>query len=245
MSPAGACELRRRSVTCAARGSSPIRCRYTSSRLLRREDPRVADQSRRGLVAHGQHERAAGVTGPQGARQSAASGAQPSGEGELPDELVTVQETRVDLAGCGEYAHRDRQVEAPSVLGQFGGSEVDGDSLARKPELEREQGAAHPILGFFHRGLGESDDGEGRQSAAQVNLHRDEGGFDPGTGPAEHHCKGHEASRVSPSPPHPRSDPGSRSRRGRAQPRLFPGHSNPRRARLFSPLQSRPSGASG
>ena len=39
----------------------------------RREDSRVLDQSRRALVAGGQHERPAGVTGLQGARQRAAA----------------------------------------------------------------------------------------------------------------------------------------------------------------------------
>ena len=57
-----------------------------------------------------------------------------SPESEFAGEFVTVEPVCRDLAGGGEDAERDRQVEAAGFLRQVGRGEVDGDAAGREFE---------------------------------------------------------------------------------------------------------------
>ena len=116
-------------------------------------------------------------------------GTQLPGERQLTDELNIIQCCDRDLAGSGENAECDRQIETPAFLGQIGGREVDGNAARGKLELGGEQRAAHPVAAFFHLGLGQADDGQTRQTVGQMHLDRDGRRINAGEGAAVHNSE--------------------------------------------------------
>ncbi|MCY1219213.1 hypothetical protein D9M72_311770 [compost metagenome] len=89
-----------------------------------------------------------------------------------------------DLAAGGQDAERDGQVEAAGFLGQVGRGQVDGDAAVGKLVAAVEDGGAYALAAFAHAGVGQADDGEGRQAVGKVGLdpHRRRG--DAGQRPA-------------------------------------------------------------
>jgi hypothetical protein len=77
------------------------------------------------------------------------------------------------LAVGRDDRHRDGQVEARSGLAQRGRCQVHRDALLREVHTGVGKRRAHALAGLTHRAIGQPDDREGRQPAADVYLDRD------------------------------------------------------------------------
>ena len=85
---------------------------------------------------------------PGGDRQHAAHRPQGAVERQLADQQRAVQRRRIDRAGRGQHAGRDRDVERGAVLAQIGGREVDRGPARRQLEaavVERAPDAQPPF----------------------------------------------------------------------------------------------------
>ena len=91
-----------------------------------------------------------------------------------------------DLPARGEDAERDRQVEAPRLLRQVGGREVDGDLARGKLEVRVLQRRAHAVARLAHLGLRQPDEIDARQAAGEMHLDRDRRRGEPGERAAAH-----------------------------------------------------------
>src|SRR5947207_3127795 len=65
-----------------------------------------------------------------------------------------------------------------STGGRVRGREVGGEPLERELEPRVEHRGAHALAGLAHGAVGQSDDGERREAAAEVDLDRDLPGGD-------------------------------------------------------------------
>ena len=144
-----------------------------------------------GRVGRGQHESAPGALCADRHRQRAPHGAQLSAERELAREFETAQRVSRKLAGRGEYAERDRQIEAAGFLRQIRGREVDRDVARGKLEVRVLQRRAHAIARFLHFGFRQADDGEARKTIGEMHFHRDRRRVHAREGPAVEDCKRH------------------------------------------------------
>ena len=127
----------------------------------------------------GQHEPGGDATAVQGQRhgQRAAHRPQLARQGQLAGEFVARESRRIDLTARRQDAHRNRQIEAPRVLGQVGWRQVDRDPLVvRKLQARVLQRRAHPLAGFLDLHVGQSDQREAGQSIGQMHLDGDTGG---------------------------------------------------------------------
>jgi hypothetical protein len=71
----------------------------------------------------------------------------------------------LDLLAGGQDAQRDGEVEAPGILGQVGGREIDGDPLVvGKLEASVLDGRAHALASFLDLCFSQSDEREARQA---------------------------------------------------------------------------------
>lgn len=77
----------------------------------------MSGDGRLGAVGQRHDQAPPGLRGGQGRRQHPIDAAQLAGEGQLAEEFVVVQGLAVDLPAGRKDAERDRQVEAPAVLG--------------------------------------------------------------------------------------------------------------------------------
>jgi hypothetical protein len=75
-----------------------------------------------------------------------------------------------DLPGRSEDAERDRKVEAPALLRQLGGREVDRDAARRKLEPAVHERRAHAVLRLLHLGVGQADHREAREAVGEAGL---------------------------------------------------------------------------
>jgi len=106
-------------------------------------------------------------------RQRAVHRSQLAAERDLAGELEGVEPGRVDLAGGGEDAEGDRQVEATRFLGQVGRCEADRHALVvREFEAARLQGGADPLARLLDLGVGQADEREARQAVGEVHFDR-------------------------------------------------------------------------
>jgi hypothetical protein len=126
------------------------------------------------------------VGGLPGQRQRAAYRPQFAGEGQFPGELVAVQLVGGDLAGGGEDAQGDREVEAAAFLWQVGRRQVDCDTPLGKLELPGLQCGAHAVPGFADFCVGQADQCEGGQAVGQMHLDGDLRGQQTDEGAACH-----------------------------------------------------------
>ena len=106
-----------------------------------------------------------------GHRRCAAYRPQQAGEGEFAGKFVGGQFFGGNLAGGGEDAEGDGQVEAAGFFGQVGGGEVDGDFFCGELEAALDDGGAHAVAAFLHFGVGQADDVELRQAVGQMGFH--------------------------------------------------------------------------
>ncbi len=97
------------------------------------------------------------------------------------------------LAGCGENAQCDGQVETAAFLGYVGGSHVDRDPLHGEFEVTVEQRTTHPILTLLDGGFGQSDDVQRGQAIGDVHLDRDQRSGNPLSAPRVNDGERHAA----------------------------------------------------
>jgi hypothetical protein len=105
--------------------------------------------------------------------ERAAHRAQVAGEREFAGEFVGIQPGRLDLFRGDQDAERDRQVETAGFLGQVGRGEVHGDAPLRELEAAVLDRGAHAVAGFLDFGVGQADQGEGRQAGGEMDFDRD------------------------------------------------------------------------
>jgi len=149
----------------------------------------AARQCRLGLILVRHDQRFTGIRTAQCDRQGAADRAEGAGEGELGAENDVLQAARRKLVRCHEDAQCDGQVEPRAILGQIGGCEVDGDATSREFEPAGGQRAADAIPRLAHGGIGQADNGEGRQPASEVNLNADPRRIDTDRRPGLNQCQ--------------------------------------------------------
>lgn len=171
--------------------------------MARAVDARLRHQ--RGFVraVHGQHQsahslvvvRLASLALGQRHHQGAADGTQLARQRQLASKLEGGQPAGVELsAGC-QNAQRQRQVEAPRVLGQIGRRQVDRHAfVARKVKAAALQRGAHAFACLLDLGIGQADQREAGQPVGQMNLHRHRRGLQPVQCPAPDHSHLHGAS---------------------------------------------------
>ena len=117
-------------------------------------------------------------------RQRAADRPQIARQGQFTGELVLGKCFGSDLIRGSENAQRDRQIEAPALLGQIGGRQIDRDTPLRKFELAGLDGGAHTVARLAHFGIRQANQVEAGQPVGEVHLdhHRWRGHAIEGTG---------------------------------------------------------------
>ena len=75
------------------------------------------------------------------------------------------------MAGGGENADGDRQVEGRSLFAYVCRGEIDRNALEGKLEARIGDGGVDPLAAFLHRAMGKTHRREGRQSPHDVGLH--------------------------------------------------------------------------
>jgi hypothetical protein len=85
----------------------------------------------------------------------------------------TLGAVRSELAGGSEQADRDREVEAGTALADTGGSEIDRQAPEGPWQPAGEDGGTYLVPRLANRGIGQTDDGESRQTVGHVDLDRD------------------------------------------------------------------------
>ncbi|MCW0461863.1 hypothetical protein NB717_002931 [Xanthomonas sacchari] len=144
-----------------------------------------------GAVVGRDDQGAPSLGGGQCGRQHAVDRTQFAGQGQFAEEFVLAEHLRVKLAGGGEDAQRDRQVEAAALLGQVGRGQVDRDPPCRELVLRAEQGGADAVARFAYRRLGQADDLRGRQAAGQMDFDPNRRRKHPRAGTAVHQRQAH------------------------------------------------------
>ncbi len=152
---------------------APGQVRGDLQQILCRIDHGIVHQRGFRCIRLRQDESAPAVRRAVGHRQCAAYGPQFTGQREFTGELVLIQSVGGYLPRGGEDADGDGQIETPTLLGQVGGREVDGDATRGEVELAVLQGGAHAILALLHLGLGQADDVELRQAVGEMHLDGD------------------------------------------------------------------------
>ena len=164
-----------------------------------RLDARERDLRRRLLRA----EHASETRAPRAFRhgQCAADGPDAAVERELTQRCVQGEQVARHLPGCRENRERDREVEAGPLLAQARRREVDRDPAAGPVPLRRRDPAADALLRLLAGAVGQPDDREGGDAAADVGLHLDATGVeaDDGVGDRarEHPADGTVTPRTS------------------------------------------------
>ena len=103
-------------------------------------------------------------------RQRPGDGANRAVEAELADERVIDEPLGRQLVGGREDADGDREIEPGTRFGQAGRCEVDGEPALRPLLLTRQQRGPHPVTRLATRGVGQPDDGVGRQSTGGMHF---------------------------------------------------------------------------
>ena len=73
----------------------------------------------------------------------------------------------------------DGQIVVAAFLGEIGGREVDDDAARRQRQAQRADGGAHALAAFADGLVGQADDIEVRQAAAEMDLDIDGDDIDP------------------------------------------------------------------
>ncbi|MCY1403771.1 hypothetical protein D9M71_189630 [compost metagenome] len=119
------------------------------------------------------HQPAPGLARRQRRRQHPSNCPHRTGQGQLPQTLHVIQCQRRHLHTGRENPQGNRQIEAPAILGQIRRRQIQRDSPRRKLQPRIDDRAAHPILAFLHRRLGQTDHGQGWQAVGQMNFYGD------------------------------------------------------------------------
>jgi hypothetical protein len=110
---------------------------------------------------------------------------QVSAEGQLTRQRQAFKVGQGALAHRRQDAHRDGQVETTGFLGQVSRGQVDGDApVVRERQPGARQRRPHALSCLLDFGVGQADQGEGRQAIGQVHLNGDFWGSQPIQGQA-------------------------------------------------------------
>ncbi|MNQ75981.1 hypothetical protein D3C85_907970 [compost metagenome] len=146
----------------------------------------------------GHHQGTPGGACRQCGREHALHGAQRAGEGQLAQAFDLLQGCSRQLAAGGEDAEGDGQVEAPAILRQIGGGQIEGDASWREVEAAVLDGATDSVLALFNGGFRQAHQGQGRQAVGEVRLDRHGRGFDANLRATVDYGQGHDHSLIGP-----------------------------------------------
>ena len=110
---------------------------------------------------------------PERRREHPPDGPQLAAERQLPADRRALERLPRDLTARGEHPDGDREVERGPRLAHRRGREVRREPLLRELELGVQQRGAHALARLPHRGVGQPDEREGGQAAADVDLDGD------------------------------------------------------------------------
>ena len=143
------------------------------------EDFGVFDESGLGDVRLGDDEPAVtGVRRGENGREDAAGVPCAAVESELAEEDDAVDRLLLEVVGRGEDGDGDRDVEVRAGLGQRGGRKADGDLLGRPFDVGVGDCRSDAVAGLVQGLVGQADDAERGQPAAEVRLDLDEVALD-------------------------------------------------------------------
>jgi hypothetical protein len=148
----------------------------------RRDDLRRARPRGLGTALRRADDAAAGLRGGDRRGQHARHRAQAAIEGELAHRREAREEAGIEDPARHHQRQRDRQVVVAALLVEVGGREVDGDAARGKREADRRQRGAHALAALRDGLVGQSDQQEGGQPAAEMDLHVDIDDVDAGEG---------------------------------------------------------------
>ncbi len=94
-------------------------------------------------------------------------------EPELTEDGPASDRRSRDLLGCRKHPAGRGEVEAGTDLWHVRRREVDGDAALRERKAAVQQGGVHALARLANGRVATSDDREGRQTAAQVDLDGD------------------------------------------------------------------------
>ena len=109
-------------------GNAPDQVGDDVEQVRRRQHFQSIDQGRLIGVGLGQDQAPPGLTGGHGEGQHAGYRPQPTIEGQFAGTLDTLQCGGGQLAGSHQQTQRDGQIEASTLLGQIGGSKIQGNT---------------------------------------------------------------------------------------------------------------------
>src|SRR3990172_3004200 len=148
------------------------------SKVFRWQDFKSVYQCRLIGILLWQDQASSGLLRGAGDGQNAAPRPELAGQGQFPDHFVLAEMDRRDLAGSGQDADGNGEVEAAAVLGQVSRRQIDSDPPQGVFEMSVEDGATNPVFAFLDGGFRHTDDGQARQTSRQMDFNRYQGGVD-------------------------------------------------------------------
>ena len=130
----------------------------------------------------------------QGQRQHPLHTAKCAVQRQLADAFGVLQTSGRQLSRGEQQPQGDGQIEATTLLGQVGGSQVEGDTPQRVFEAGIDQGAAHPLPTLLHRRLRQADQRHAGQAVGEVHFHLHLGCLQAEAGPGVHDRQRHGRS---------------------------------------------------
>ena len=118
--------------------------------------------------------------------QDARDGAQRAVQRQLAQKDVPRRKRGLELAGRGEDAHGDGEVEVRPLLAQVGGGEVDGHLAGREGLAAVFEGGANTLAALLDGGVWQADQLVAGQAALYVRLHLDGDALEAGQGKTGH-----------------------------------------------------------
>jgi len=115
-------------------------------------------------------------------RQHAFHGTNAAVEREFPHEAVFFEGGAIQLLGHRDQPERDWQIEAWPFFLNIGRCEIDRRPAARPMVTAVDDRRRDPVLTFFHRGIGQTDDDYFREAMRAVDLDLDFVGVDAKNG---------------------------------------------------------------
>lgn len=132
-----------------------------TKRLVERLDRKGGDAiDERGFVGGGGREEDAAFAelfGKTGEGEGAADGAGRAGEAEFAGDQVVVEAGGLELFGGDEDADGDGQVVERAFFAEVAGRKIDGGAGAGDFKTAVAEGGDDAVVGFLHRGVGETD----------------------------------------------------------------------------------------
>ncbi|MNX88053.1 hypothetical protein D3C86_1200100 [compost metagenome] len=175
-------------------GCVPIEMRHRLQQMVHCNDLQPRRQASLFGIRLRHHQPAPGLARRQCRRQHPADGPHCTGKRQLPQALHVIQRQRRHLHAGRENPQRNRQIESPAILGQIRRRQIQRDPSRRKLQPRIDDRAAHPVLAFLHRRLGQADHGQRWQTIGQVDFNSDGWRLHADLGAAVYDGEGHGRS---------------------------------------------------